>query len=149
MRRNFQGYTTDHHETMIGLGASSIGRFADAYVQNTVPTHQYASEIASGKLAKAKGYWLTNQDQLHGHIIERLMCDFVVDFAAINNFPCLEVEQCIYLANRFVETDQFGLCFMDGSKLVIEEEAKPFTRIIASRFDSYYQPEQFQYSKAV
>ena len=149
LKRNFQGYTTDHHDTMFGFGASSIGRFEDGYVQNTVSTHQYESEIKSGMLAKAKGYRLTNEDHLNGLIIERLMCDFMVDFDDLANFSQPQVENCISLAKRFVAGDQFELCFMDGAKLVISDEAKPFARIIASQFDAYYQPEQFQYSKAV
>src|SRR5690606_5715087 len=34
LRRNFQGYTTDACDTLIGLGASAIGRTAQGYVQN-------------------------------------------------------------------------------------------------------------------
>ena len=34
LHRNFQGYTDDGRETLIGFGASSISRFSDGYVQN-------------------------------------------------------------------------------------------------------------------
>src|SRR6478735_2794399 len=36
LRRNFQGYTTDGAETLIGFGASAIGRLENGYVQNEV-----------------------------------------------------------------------------------------------------------------
>ena len=34
LRRNFQGYTTDRAETLLGLGVTSIGRTPDGFVQN-------------------------------------------------------------------------------------------------------------------
>lgn len=149
LKRNFQGYTVDSHETMFGLGGSSIGRFKDGYVQNTVATNQYEAEIADGILPKGKGLKLTEQDHLRGHIIERLMCDFAIDFDALKVFSPVLVEPCLDLAKNFIAQDEFDLCTMDGSKLIIKDEAKPFTRIIAAQFDAYYQPEQFQFSKAV
>ena len=41
LRRNFQGYTTDRADALIGLGASSIGRTPSGFVQNVVfdPVH--------------------------------------------------------------------------------------------------------------
>lgn len=54
LHRNFQGYTTDECRTLIGLGASSIGRFAEGFVQNEVPLGLYATRIADGGLATTK-----------------------------------------------------------------------------------------------
>src|SRR3546814_14269598 len=34
LHRNFQGYTTDGCETLVGLGASAIGRFSPGYHQD-------------------------------------------------------------------------------------------------------------------
>ncbi|NKF33100.1 coproporphyrinogen III oxidase, partial [Pseudomonas sp. BGM005] len=42
MRRNFQGYTTDDCDSLIGLGASAIGRLPTGYMQNHVPLGLYA-----------------------------------------------------------------------------------------------------------
>ena len=36
LRRNFQGYTTDHSNVLLGFGASAIGRLPQGYVQNEV-----------------------------------------------------------------------------------------------------------------
>ena len=149
LHRNFQGYTTDCHKTMIGFGASSIGRFADGYVQNTVPTHQYQSQISNDELPKNKGLMLTEEDRLRGHIIERLMCDFTVDFNTLDKFPSALVDTCLQQARLFAMQDEFDLCSMTGTQLHIKPQARAFTRIIAAHFDSYYAPEQFQYSKAI
>jgi oxygen-independent coproporphyrinogen-3 oxidase len=53
LRRNFQGYTTDPSDILLGFGASAIGRLAQGYVQNEVALGRYAARIASGELATA------------------------------------------------------------------------------------------------
>lgn len=149
LRRNFQGYTTDSHETMIGIGASSIGRFANGYVQNTVPTHEYEAQVASGTLPKSKGLALSEEDRLRSHIIERLMCDFTIDFAEIKKRSPVIARKCLREAQIFAGGDKLGLCWMNGRRFGIVEEARPFTRIVAAQFDTHYRPERFQYSRVV
>ena len=149
LRRNFQGYTTDTRQTMLSFGASSIGRFQDAYVQNIVATSQYEAEISAGRLTKAKGLKLTTEAQLRGHVIERLMCDFRFDFADLAEQSPSLADRCLEDALFFAAADRFDLCQIEGTVLKINEAARPFTRIIASQFDAYYLEEQFQYSKAV
>lgn len=149
MHRNFQGYTTDSHQTLIGFGASSIGRFAHGYVQNTVPTALYQQQIAANHLPKNKGILLLAKDRLAGQIIERLMCDFEIDFSNLVHFPFWMVEDARKLAKRLAASDTFGLVQMDGDKLKIPPHARPFTRLFASHFDAYYAPDNCQYSKAV
>ena len=51
LKRNFQGYTDDSADTLIGLGASAIGRMPQGFVQNAVPTRNYLARIAEGRLA--------------------------------------------------------------------------------------------------
>ena len=149
MHRNFQGYTTDSHETMIGFGASSIGRFADSYIQNTVPAHKYQKDVASGILPKDNGLQLTAEDRLRGHVIERLMCDFSIDFSSLGEFTPNLVNDCFEQAQAFLTEDLFDLCSLDGTTFSVRSQARPFARIIAAQFDAYYQPERFRYSKAV
>jgi oxygen-independent coproporphyrinogen-3 oxidase len=79
LRRNFQGYTTDASNILLGFGASAIGHLPQGYVQNEVRTRAYSESIASGRLATVKGYGLTGDDRLRAEIIERIMCDFGVD----------------------------------------------------------------------
>ncbi len=43
LRRNFQGYTDDSADTLIGLGASSIGRVPQGFVQNVVADSRLSS----------------------------------------------------------------------------------------------------------
>lgn len=73
LRRNFQGYTDDSADTLIGLGASAIGRMQQGFVANAVPTKDYLARISEDRLAIAKGYLLTDDDRFHAEIIERIM----------------------------------------------------------------------------
>ena len=40
LRRNFQGYTVDNSDALIGFGGSAIGQTKNGYVQNIVATGQ-------------------------------------------------------------------------------------------------------------
>src|SRR5262249_41691993 len=83
LRRNFQGYTTDVSDVLLGFGASAIGHLPQGYVQNEVSIVAYAKAIEAGRLATVKGYALTDDDRLRADIIERIMCDYGADLGAI------------------------------------------------------------------
>jgi len=82
LHRNFQGYTCDTAKTLIGIGATSIGRTPQGYVQNASETGAWARAVAAGKLPVARGHALAEQDGLRAGVIERIMCDGSVDLAA-------------------------------------------------------------------
>ena len=70
MRRNFQGYTEDTSETLIGLGASAISRYRQGYAQNAPATSAYLARVRAGGLAICRGHALTTDDLLRGAVIE-------------------------------------------------------------------------------
>src|SRR5690606_15284901 len=55
LRRNFQGYTDDDAETLIGLGPSSVSRYRQGYAQNITATGEYERRIGERRLATARG----------------------------------------------------------------------------------------------
>ncbi len=59
LNRNFQGYTTDAADALIGLGASAISRFPQGYAQNVVAGGDYVRRIGAGHLATARGWALS------------------------------------------------------------------------------------------
>src|SRR5690606_32859578 len=75
-KRNFQGYTNDGCETLIGLGPSSVSRYRQGYAQNITATGEYQRQADEGRLAIARGIALSQDDRLRAWVIERLMCDF-------------------------------------------------------------------------
>lgn len=74
LRRNFQGYTTDGAEALIGLGASAIGRLSGGHAQNAVLISDYERRVTANELPIARGCAFSTEDQLRGRIIERIMC---------------------------------------------------------------------------
>jgi len=84
LHRNFQGYTTDEAETLIGVGASAIGRLPQGYVQNTAVEVEWRRAVAAGVLPTARGVALSDDDRFRAEIIERLMCDLAVNLSAVS-----------------------------------------------------------------
>jgi oxygen-independent coproporphyrinogen-3 oxidase len=136
LKRNFQGYTTDDAEALIGFGASAIGRLPQGYAQNAPDLAGYQRAIAAGLPATVRGLALTPEDRLRGEVIERLMCDFSVDLdqvAARFDFPSAlfdaDLEGLAPLARE-------GLVSRDGRKVVVEAEGRPLVRLVAAAFDA-------------
>jgi oxygen-independent coproporphyrinogen III oxidase len=83
LRRNFQGYTTDPAETLLGLGASAIGRLPQGFVQNVTQELGWRVAVQTGQLPVARGVAVTLEDLFRAEIIERLMCDLAADLEAV------------------------------------------------------------------
>ncbi len=79
LRRNFQGYTDDTADVLIGVGASSISRFPQGYAQNAPATGAHTGAIREGRFSTARGHVFTDQDKLRARMIEQLMCEFRID----------------------------------------------------------------------
>jgi oxygen-independent coproporphyrinogen-3 oxidase len=80
LRRNFQGYTTDQADALIGLGASSISRLPDGFAQNAPDIGGWSRAVEAGRMPITRGLAVTQEDRARADLIERLMCDFAVDY---------------------------------------------------------------------
>ena len=135
LRRNFQGYTDDRAEVLIGLGASSISRFPQGYAQNAPATGAYLGAIRAGRFSATRGHAFTPEDIWRARMIEALMCDFEIrneEFTRHGLNPAQLAALFIPVQRRFgamVECDTAGLR--------ITPEGRPLTRMIASMFDAY------------
>jgi oxygen-independent coproporphyrinogen-3 oxidase len=146
LRRNFQGYTADDCTTLIGLGASSISRLPDGYVQNAATTPAYSQRIAAGHLAGSRGHILSKQDHMRACAIEMLMCDFRLDRVALRSkFGILANELDTTMAQL---TERFGdLVELTDQALTIHADGQTLTRIVAQAFDDYV-ADGVRYSRA-
>lgn len=79
LRRNFQGYTDDPCNVLLGFGASAISQFPQGYVQNCVATAAYQKQIREGRLSGHKGYCLTAEDAFISDIVDQVMCQGGID----------------------------------------------------------------------
>lgn len=134
LRRNFQGYTVDGCDTLLGLGASSISRFKEGFVQNAAQTGDYTRQINSGELAGVRGYRLTSEDRLRGRIIEMLMCDFAINFKELNlnDVGRARIKPAIDALRR--ECD--GMIVETQDRLSLSPQARPLVRRLAHFFDA-------------
>jgi oxygen-independent coproporphyrinogen-3 oxidase len=149
LHRNFQGYTTDAAQTLIGFGTSSIGTFPQGYVQNAPTTVAYRNAIISGHLATVRGIAVTAEDRLRRAIIERLMCDLAVDLAAIA--AAHERDPDAFATEiKLVDTlVQDGLAVRDGYRITVPAVARPFLRNVCAIFDQYFSPATTRHSRAI
>jgi oxygen-independent coproporphyrinogen-3 oxidase len=148
LRRNFQGYTTDHCATLIGLGPSAIGALPQGYAQNAVAFGDYAKAIRADRLPVARGIALSADDRRRRAIIERLMCDLTVDLAAPDGEDDGDDGFASEL-NRLAAMAADGLVEIEGSRLAISERGRPFMRTICAVFDRYLTADAGRYSRAV
>lgn len=136
MHRNFQGYTEDSAEALIGIGASSISRYPQGYAQNAPATSAYQERVRAGQLPVTRGHAFTGDDILRGRVIEQILCDFAVDLPAIAREVGVDPATAVALAGGLAETLPGTVSVTDGV-LTIEPQARPLARIIARYFDAY------------
>ena len=148
LRRNFQGYTTDNCNTLLGFGASAIGRTEEGYIQNEVAAGLYARNVAAGRLATSKGYRLTAEDLVRAAIIERLMCDFEADVPAICATHGFEPAQILDTSGRLEELMQDGVLDMTEGFIRVRQDQRFVIRAVAAAFDVYLDQSLRAHSKA-
>ncbi|MFN3658912.1 MAG: oxygen-independent coproporphyrinogen III oxidase [Pseudolabrys sp.] len=144
LRRNFQGYTTDEADALIPLGASSIGKLPQGFVQNSPDLAGYARAVSAGKFATVKGLALTEDDRLRAAIIERLMCDMELDLDAFGGAARFATER-----EALAPLAREGLLRIDGARVTVTEHGRPYVRIAAAAFDAYLEKTQKKHSVAV
>ena len=138
--RNFQGYTDDQCDTLIGIGASAISRFQQGYVQNAVATSAYQGRVSQTGLAGYKGYSMSRKDQFVARIIEDLLCGFTLRVDDLRQeFPD---QTATIKATSAMLMQRYPDVFYVGNKgLVMQDWAKPLVRIIAQQVDQFSHPE--------
>jgi oxygen-independent coproporphyrinogen-3 oxidase len=136
LRRNFQGYTDDTSDVLIGLGASSISKFPQGLSQNAPATAKYQGAVRAGALATDKGHVFSADDLLRGRLIEALMCDFRIDRTEILENYTIDPGRLDVLfaqaASAFPDMVEINA---KGFKIL--RQGRPLTRVIARSFDVY------------
>jgi len=140
LRRNFQGFTDDQSDILIGLGATAISGFPGLIAQNEKNVGRYRMMASQGLLTASIGIRRSGDDQMRAAVIEALLC---------HNLATLS--PCLLNANRgalmpFIER---GLAQLNGMDLSITPDGLPYARVIASVFDSYRQHTQKRFSSAI
>lgn len=140
LKRNFQGFTDDQAEVLIGLGASAISQFPDLIVQNEKNAGRYKAKVSAGLLPADRGIARTGEDQHRGRIIERLLCDGKAEIS--------EVRERVLL-RRLRPFMERGLATLEHGSLRLPDYGRPYARVIAALFDTHRQPAAHRFSSAI
>ena len=140
LRRNFQGFTDDPADVVIGLGASAISQFPGLIVQNDKNAGRYRIKASCGLLPTERGLIRSAEDRRRGQVIERLLCD---GQAEVGHLLGPDVRERLF---PFLE---HGLATIELGRLRIPDYGRPYARVIASLFDIYRQPAARRFSSAI
>ena len=136
LRRNFQGYTDDISDVLIGIGASSISRFPQGFAQNAPGTSAHTGAIREGRFSTSRGHRFKGEDKMRSRLIEALMCDFRIDADEITDTFGVSRKT---LDDMFGEVSRSfpGAVNLTPNGLFVPPDARPLTRMIARGFDAY------------
>jgi len=140
LRRNFQGFTDDQADILVGLGASAIGCFPDLLVQNEKNAGRYRMLLSQDRLPAAHGVRRSRDDQRRGALIEALLC---------HGTASLDADLATEAAARLAPFIERGLASLEGDSLTIAPAGLPYARTIAALFDPYRQDSVRRFSSAV
>lgn len=140
LHRNFQGYTTDKSETLIGFGATAISQLPQGYASNLRSPATWRRMVGKGGLPVERLLPLTADDRLRGAVIEQLMCNLHVDLdteAARFGLSARPLHEGLPALQPIVDA---GLMEIAGGKLTVRPQARLLLRQICSSFDAYLRP---------
>jgi len=137
LRRNSLGYSADTCQTLIGFGASAIGRLGDGYVLNEPAQSSYTRRIAAGHLPTTRGCRLTDEDRVRAAIIERLMCDLEADVPSICSDHGFDATRFLDSAQRLSVLAEDGIVEVDKGFVRVRQEHRFVLRAVAAAFDAY------------
>jgi oxygen-independent coproporphyrinogen-3 oxidase len=141
LRRNFQGFTDDEANVLIGIGASAISQSPSAIIQNEKNSGRYRMRAMAGRLTAERGVLRTADDQRRGRVIEQLLCGGAPD---ISDFLVDEV-----LGNQLAVFAGRGLAQLEQGLLSVTGNGLPYARTIAALFDGNRATSQKRFSSAI
>jgi len=141
LRRNFQGFTDDSSDVMIGMGASAISHFPDYIIQNEKNVGDYRTRASALEVCAARGVRRNVDDRVRAKLIEKLLC--------FGNSGPLPDDIRAKVANDLTPFSDRGLAKLENDCIVIEAEGTAYARAIASLLDSYRQHMTSNFSRAV
>lgn len=140
LRRNFQGYTDDDADALIGLGASAISSLPNLICQNAPDTRTYRDTLKEGRLPVVRGVPVRKQDAIVAGIIERLLCDFEANVPA---------SICAEAMDRLAPILDAGLAQLSGHRITVTARGMPYVRNVAACFDPSFAPQPNRHSLAI
>jgi oxygen-independent coproporphyrinogen-3 oxidase len=149
LNRNFQGYTEDQADIVLGAGVSAISSVHGLISQNTKSLIAYRDMVAAGDLPVARGVIATLEEEDLGDWLKRLLCDLRASLSRYFEITGADGAGCNAVLARLGPLIADGLVRIDDDEIVIAEEAAPLARVVASVFDPYVEDTKAFASPAV
>jgi oxygen-independent coproporphyrinogen-3 oxidase len=152
LHRNFQGYSTRPDCDLLAFGISAIGKVGAAYTANVKTLDEYYEKLDAQVLPVLRGVALDADDLLRRDVIQKLMCNFDLDFAEVSRQHGIdaartfapEVEALAPLAaDGLVELLPTGIRVTPRGRLLVRTVAMNFDRYLRERL------QRPQYSKVI
>lgn len=142
LKRNFQGYTTDQGDQLIGFGVSSIGKLTDGFIQNLPDVGSWRRAIDAGELPVSKGLELSQDDRIRGRIIEELMTNYACDLAEVcAGFGASpdQFSQSLVSLHDLAADGMVRIKRSNGQSATVQvtDSGRPYVRLAAAAFDAY------------
>jgi oxygen-independent coproporphyrinogen-3 oxidase len=150
--RNFQGYSTNAGADLYAMGITSISQLKNVYAQNYKTEKEYYSALDAERIPTVKGYKLTEDDHLRREVIMKLMCDFELNFKAIENqFKINFKEYFAWGLNNLKEMEADDLVEISDNGIKVKNMGRMLIRNIAINFDGYIERKEdtAKYSRTV
>jgi oxygen-independent coproporphyrinogen-3 oxidase len=141
LHRNFQGFTEDAAQILIGLGATAISQFPGLLVQNEKNSGRYRMKSLGGLLTGERGIRRDSEDRRRGQIIEDLLCGRAAMITPLLGDAGLRNALAPFLDR--------ALATLDGGALALTPDGRPYGRVIAALFDRHRGGEGQRFSTAV
>jgi oxygen-independent coproporphyrinogen-3 oxidase len=138
LHRNFQGYSTHADADLVACGVSSIGAVGATYSQNAKKLEDYYALIDAGALPLQRGIRLGMDDLLRRAIIQKLMCQFELSVAAIEQaFPIVFADYFAAELAALREMQADGLVQVDDAWISVTPKGRLLIRNLCMVFDRY------------
>jgi len=150
--RNFQGYSTNAGADLYAMGITSISQLNNIYAQNFKTEKEYYAALDNETIPTAKGYMLNDDDHLRREVVMRLMCDFELYFASIEErFDINFKEYFQWGLNNLKEMEEDELVTITDDGIKVSEMGRLLIRNIAMNFDGYIERKEdtAKYSRTV
>jgi oxygen-independent coproporphyrinogen-3 oxidase len=149
--RNFQGYSTHADCDMVSMGITSIGQVGNSYSQNVKTLEEYDQQIKQGEIPIFRGIELSKDDLLRRAVITQLICNFTLNFAAIESE--WEINFQNYFGQELNELKQFeedALVKVGSQGIEVLPAGHLLIRNICMVFDFYLRQQKEQrFSKVI
>jgi len=152
LHRNFQGYSTRPDCDLLAFGISAIGKVGRTYVQNVKTLDEYYARLDDGALPVLRGVALTADDLIRRDVIQKLMCDFELDFDVLGRrhdipFAGMFAPELAALAPLAAD----GLVELSATGLRVTPRGRLLVRTVAMAFDRHLREarQRAQYSRVI